>query len=398
MGNKSGEVLLVTGGSGFLGQHLIKQLLERKEELGIKEIRSLDIVPYKNNIGHEESSLLRTYVADIGGDLEALSPIFKGVDGVFHCAASVKIEYPPNYEELERVNVNGTLAVVDLCIQNNVKRLVYTSCTSVCFVPFKGRSTFSAVINSTESKTDTPTLDSSTLWEQDNQFLIPGYASSKLRAENIVLNSNGAPLNNQKEYLATSAIRAPLTYGECDSHFITEIFDFLSTRGWVFPRIAGVGGKQQLVYAGNVAWGHICAYKALKVSDKAVNGLPVFVTDDTGINDVSRFVQKMAVLGERFKVKTSWWYVPHFLFFFLAFLLEVLVRVAYPYTKYRLRYSLRAIASYTSSMLMYNRLRASIHMDYMPLFDPDASAERSAKWYATWWDQRQQAQKLKKSS
>jgi len=49
-------------------------------------------------------------------------------------------------------------------------------------------------------------------------------------------------------------------------------------------------------------------------------------------------------------------------------------------------------------MLMYNRLRASIHMDYMPLFDPDASAERSAKWYAKWWDERQQAKKLKKSS
>ncbi|KAH8384449.1 3 beta-hydroxysteroid dehydrogenase/Delta 5--_4-isomerase [Drosophila serrata] len=397
-GGNTGEVVLVTGGSGFLGQHLIKQLLERKEELGIREIRSLDIVPYKNNIGHADTPLLRTFVGDIGGDPETLGPIFAGVDGVFHCAASVKIEYPPNYDELERVNVNGTLAVVDLCIQNNVKRLVYTSCTSVCFVPFKGRSTFSAVINSTESKTDTPTLDSSTLWEQDNQFLIAGYASSKLRAENIVLNSNGAPLQNQTEYLATSAIRAPLTYGECDSHFITKIFDYLSTRSWVFPRIAGVGGKQQLVYAGNVAHGHICAYQALKISNKAVNGLPVFVTDDTGINDVSRFVQKMAVLGERFKVKTSWWYIPHFLFFFLAFLLEVVVRIAYPYTKYRLPYSLRAIASYTSSMLMYNRLRASIHMDYMPLFDPDTSAERSAKWYARWWDEHKEARKLKKSS
>ncbi|XP_017157120.1 3 beta-hydroxysteroid dehydrogenase/Delta 5--_4-isomerase [Drosophila miranda] len=396
----AGDVVLVTGGSGFLGQHLIKQLLERRKELGIREVRSLDIVPYKNNIGHPETSILRTFVGDIGVDRESLGPIFAGVDGVFHCAASVKIEYPPNYEELDRVNVKGTLAIVDLCIQNNVKRLVYTSCTSVCFVPFKGRSTFSAVINSTESKTDTPTLDGASLWEQDSQFLIAGYASSKLRGENIVLNSNGAPLQNQQDYLATCAIRAPLTYGECDSHFVTDTFEYLSTRGWVFPRIAGVGGKQQLVYAGNVAWGHLCAYKALKVSSKAVNGLPVFVTDDTGINDVSRFIQKMALLGERFKVKTSWWYVPHFLFFFLAFLLEVVVRVAYPYTKYRLHYSPRAIASYTSSMLMYNRLRAAIHMDYMPLFDADASAERSAKWYAQWWDQKQQArqQQLKKSS
>lgn len=200
------------------------------------------------------------------------------------------------------------------------------------------------------------------------------------------------------DYLATSAVRAPLTYGECDSHFVTKVFDYLSKRNWTFPRIAGVGGKQQLVYAGNVAWGHLCAYKALKVSTKAVNGLPVFVTDDTGINDVSRFLQKMALMGERFKVKTSWWYLPHFLFFFLAFLLEVVVRIAYPYTKYRLPYSPRAIASYTSSMLMYNRLRASIHMDYMPLYDPDVSAERSAKWYANWWDGKQRDKKATKKS
>ncbi|XP_068142743.1 3 beta-hydroxysteroid dehydrogenase/Delta 5--_4-isomerase [Drosophila tropicalis] len=399
----SGDVVLVTGGSGFLGQHIIKQLLDNRKELNIKEIRSLDIVPYKNNIGHLETpSILKTFVADIteGNESETLNGIFKGVDGVFHCAAWVKIEYPPNYEQLERVNINGTRTVVDLCIRNNVKRLVYTSCTSVCFVPFKGRSTFSAVINSTESKTDTPSLETSTtnLWEQDGQFLIAGYASSKLRAEHIVLNSNGAPLQNQLDYLATTAIRAPLTYGECDSHFITKVFEYLSNRGWVFPRIAGVGGKQQLVYAGNVAWGHLCAYKALKTSGKAVNALPIFVTDDTGINDVSRFIQKMALLGERVKVKTSWWYLPHFLFYFLAFLLEFVVRAAFPYTKYRLAYSPRAIASYTSSMLMYNRLRASIHMDYMPLYDADASADRSAKWYAQWWDEKQQHKKQKKSS
>ncbi|EDV96693.1 3 beta-hydroxysteroid dehydrogenase/Delta 5--_4-isomerase type 1 [Drosophila grimshawi] len=399
MESSAGDVVLVTGGSGFLGQHIIKMLLEQRKELNIKEIRSLDIVPYKNKIGHLETpQLLRTFVADISGERESLSKIFEGVDSVFHCAASVKIEYPPNYEELERVNINGTRAVVDLCIQNNVKRLVYSSCTSVCFVPFKGRSTFAAIINSTESKTDTPKLDSSKLWEQDNEFLIAGYASSKLRAENIVLNSNGAPLQNQLDYLATTAIRAPLTYGECDSHFITDSFDYLSTRDWIFPRIAGAGGKQQLVYAGNVAWGHICAYKALKVSTKAVNGLPVFVTDDTGINDVSRFIQKMALIGGQFKVKTSWWYIPHFLYFFLAFLLEFVIRVAYPYTKYRLRYSPRAIASFTSSMLMYNRLRASIHMDYVPLYDADSSAERSGKWYAKWWDGRKLAKKSKKSS
>lgn len=110
----TGDVVLVTGGSGFLGQHIIKLLLEQRRELGIKEIRSLDIVPYKNNIGHEETSLLRTFVADICDEPEKLNKIFAGVDGVFHCAASVKIEYPPNYEELERVNIKGELIRSDL--------------------------------------------------------------------------------------------------------------------------------------------------------------------------------------------------------------------------------------------------------------------------------------------
>lgn len=102
-----GDVVLVTGGSGFLGQHIIKLLLEQRQVLGIKEIRSLDIVPYRNNIGHVETPMLRTFVGDIGGDSESLNKVFAGVDGVFHCAASVKIEYPPNYAELQRVNING---------------------------------------------------------------------------------------------------------------------------------------------------------------------------------------------------------------------------------------------------------------------------------------------------
>lgn len=115
MGSSDGEVVLVTGGSGFLGQHIIKLLLEQHKELGIKEIRSLDIVPYSNKIGHPETPMLRTFVGDIGGERESLNKIFAGVESVFHCAAAVDISYPPNYEELERVNINGGFA--SHCIQ-----------------------------------------------------------------------------------------------------------------------------------------------------------------------------------------------------------------------------------------------------------------------------------------
>lgn len=188
------------------------------------------------------------------------------------------------------------------------------------------------------------------------------------------------------DLLATVAIRPPLTYGEGDHHFMPAIFEYLSKHGYICPRLAGAGGKQQLVYAGNVAWGHICAYKTMKSNPKAIAGLPVFITDDTPINDVCRFIQKTAIAGEKFKVNLSLWYLPHFLFFFLSFLTEFLLKLVYPLTKYRLNYSLRAIASFTASVLMFNRLRASIHIDYTPLVDSNTAMERSARWYIKWWE------------
>lgn len=82
----------------------------------------------------------------------------------------------------------GTKVIVNLCIKYNVPRLVYTSTSAVTLMPYMGRATFSLIINQTESKAKTPT--------HDNGFLIPGYPSSKLRAEKIVLGAYGATLAN----------------------------------------------------------------------------------------------------------------------------------------------------------------------------------------------------------
>lgn len=45
MPGTEGEVVMVTGASGFLGQHIIKQLLEQGEFL-IKEVRTFDLQPF----------------------------------------------------------------------------------------------------------------------------------------------------------------------------------------------------------------------------------------------------------------------------------------------------------------------------------------------------------------
>ena len=55
------------------------------------------------------------------------------------------------------------------------------------------------IINQTESKADTPKYNAQNSIESfDKEFLIPGYSSSKLRAETVVLNSHGASLQNGK--------------------------------------------------------------------------------------------------------------------------------------------------------------------------------------------------------
>lgn len=49
---------------------------------------------------------MKSIVADIC-DTEAVEDVFNNVDVVFHCAALINFQFPPNYNELERVNVNG---------------------------------------------------------------------------------------------------------------------------------------------------------------------------------------------------------------------------------------------------------------------------------------------------
>ncbi len=45
----NGHVVLVTGGSGFLGQHIVKHLQEKGEN--IEEVRVFDLKPYTNRLG-----------------------------------------------------------------------------------------------------------------------------------------------------------------------------------------------------------------------------------------------------------------------------------------------------------------------------------------------------------
>jgi nucleoside-diphosphate-sugar epimerase len=113
--------VLVTGGGGFLGKAIIKQLVSRGDD-----VRSFCRGYYKKleELGVEQVQ------GDIGNSA-AVEKACKGIDLVFHVAAKP----PPwgNYADYYRTNVTGTQNVIDACIHQNVLKLVYTSTSSVVF-------------------------------------------------------------------------------------------------------------------------------------------------------------------------------------------------------------------------------------------------------------------------
>lgn len=127
-------MILVTGGTGLVGTHLLMDLM--KEETPVRSLyrseESLNKVKHVfelYNLNWETSLKKIEWVKSDLLDLENLQEAFRGVDYVYHCAAMVSFN-KKDKEQLLKVNIEGTANVVNLCLENNVKKLCHVSSTA----------------------------------------------------------------------------------------------------------------------------------------------------------------------------------------------------------------------------------------------------------------------------
>ncbi|MFD2582773.1 NAD-dependent epimerase/dehydratase family protein [Pedobacter vanadiisoli] len=113
-------MILVTGGTGFLGSELIKQLTDK----GLA-VRALRRENSKIPVLIQNISLIEWFVADIN-EPAALEDAFGGITKVYHCAAFVSFN-PKDKKQLFHVNIEGTSNIVNLCIENNCRLLHVSS-------------------------------------------------------------------------------------------------------------------------------------------------------------------------------------------------------------------------------------------------------------------------------
>jgi NAD dependent epimerase/dehydratase len=122
------EKILVTGAGGFIGSHLVEELV--KQGFEVKAFVRYNSRNYWGNLELIDKKILE-HIEVVSGDITDpffTDKIVEGMDTVFHLAALIAIPYsyiaPENYVS---VNVNGTLNVLKACLHHNVEHLVHTS-------------------------------------------------------------------------------------------------------------------------------------------------------------------------------------------------------------------------------------------------------------------------------
>lgn len=126
-----GKTILVIGGAGFIGSHVVEELL--KTDVGkvlVYDNFSRGKMAHLSAVLEDSRCEIYSHGGDLG-DLDLLNDAMKEADGVVHLAAVWLLHCEEFPRTAFQVNVEGTFNVLEACVDNEVEKLVFSSSASV---------------------------------------------------------------------------------------------------------------------------------------------------------------------------------------------------------------------------------------------------------------------------
>jgi nucleoside-diphosphate-sugar epimerase len=229
--------VLVTGGGGFLGQAIVRQLTDRGYQV---RILNRQAYPQLQALGIEA---LQGDITHFGTAKQAC----EGCDAVIHTAAKAGVWGPE--AEYQAINVRGTQNVIRACQDLRIARLVHTSSPSVVF-----------------DGTDQQGINEDAPYPTRFQA---AYPRTKAAAEQAVLAANTATL-------ATVALRPHLIWGPGDPHLAPRLIE-RAKQNRLFLIDHG-DNKVDTVFVDNAAYAHVRALEGL-APGQPIAGRAYFITN-----------------------------------------------------------------------------------------------------------------------
>uniref|UniRef100_A0A3B1ITP5 Hydroxy-delta-5-steroid dehydrogenase, 3 beta- and steroid delta-isomerase 2 n=1 Tax=Astyanax mexicanus TaxID=7994 RepID=A0A3B1ITP5_ASTMX len=359
----AGDVCVLSGACGFLGEKLVRLLLEEEK---LAEIRLLDKNIRPELVQSLEDRCGDTKLSVFEGDIrdnELLRRACRGATLVFHTASLIDVIGAIDYRELYEVNVKGTQLLLETCIQESVASFIYTSSIEVAGPNPRGE----PIINGNEDTVYTSSLK------------FP-YSQTKKEAEQLCLNAQAELLSNGGRF-ATCVLRPMYIYGEGCRFTLGHMRDGIRN-GDVLLRTSSREAKVNPVYVGNVALAHLQAARALKEPQKraVVGGNFYYISDNTPPISYSDFNHAvLSPLGFGIQERPV---LPFTVLYLIAFLVEMLQAVLRPFLRFTLPLN-RQLLVMLNTPFSFSYQKAHRDLGYTPRYEWAEARKRTTDWLAS---------------
>jgi len=252
--------VLVTGGGGFLGSAICRQLTALGHRV---------IALQRSSAEHLDDPALTTVRGDIT-HLPSVTAAATGCDAVVHTAGKAGVW--GDADEYHRINVEGTANVIAACRTLGIRYLVHTSSPSIVHAG-------GDIGGGDESL---PIAD---------HFSAP-YPASKAAAERLVIAAND-------DRLRTTALRPHLIWGPGDPHILPRLAARARGGSLALP---GPDKRIDTIFVDNAALAHVMALQELTTAARC-SGKPYFVTNNEPLPQGEIIQRLLAAIGIEVRIR-----------------------------------------------------------------------------------------------